>query len=161
MLWFPLLRCFTPQCTPTIQLGTKIIFIYSCRLSSCYLYGERCNTVKINCGFVWLHLSFLLCALGYFYATKLMYLLGHIFKNISQTSLFLFCGQFCMMWKPAALMWHERNQLYPASLHFGALQSRTNVKLGTRVPSYTSWSCVKMSKPYHACMLLGFIDGYM
>lgn len=86
---FPLLRCLTLYCTSTIQLGTKIIFVYSCRLSSCYLYRERYNTVKTNCGCVRLHLSFLLCALGYSCATKLMYPLGHIFKNVCSPTNFV------------------------------------------------------------------------
>lgn len=46
---FPLLRCFTPHCTPTTQLGIKMISIYFHRLSHCYLYGERCNVFKNVC----------------------------------------------------------------------------------------------------------------
>lgn len=112
---FPFLRCFTPHCTPTIQLGTKIISIYSHRLRSCYLYTERCNTVKTNCGCVWLHLHFLLCALGYSCATKMMHPLGHTFKNVSSLTDFVIsllqavlcdvkASSLNMMWEKPALL---------------------------------------------------------
>lgn len=84
---FPLLRCFNPRCTPTIQLGTKVISMHSFRLSNCYLYGERCNTLKTNCGCV--------CTSVFSYvpwdtrATKLMCPLGHIFKDVCSLTNFV------------------------------------------------------------------------
>lgn len=86
-LWFKclwivsLLRCFTPHSTPTTQLGIKITSIYSHRLSHCYLYGERYNTVKDK---LWMCVTtpqFSLTFPGMLLHYKTDLSVGHIFKN--------------------------------------------------------------------------------
>lgn len=107
--------------------------MYSCRLSSCCLYGERCTSQ----GKLWM------CVVATQFPCTCCGMLLCYKADVSSRSClqeclfshkchFLFAGSLESL-QPVGLTWREGNQLFPASLPSGVLSVGTSIKSESRV----------------------------